>query len=91
MGVLISVTTIPAAANVAVGLAYGDEDAWTGSLQQLAINIGGILLAGVGTLYVQRMLYLRRRRAHRARLPIPSSRGTTRPRSSSGSGRSRRS
>jgi uncharacterized hydrophobic protein (TIGR00271 family) len=68
IGVLISVTTIPAAANVAVGLAYGDDDAWTGSLQQLGLNVGAILLAGVTTLYVQRLLYLRRRRHHRERL-----------------------
>jgi uncharacterized hydrophobic protein (TIGR00271 family) len=85
IGVLISVTTIPAAANVAVGLAYGDTAAWTGSLQQLGLNIAAILLAGIGTLYLQRLLYLRRRRAHRAHLAqagaTPSSPRTTRPRS----------
>ena len=32
MGVLISITTIPAAANIAVAAAYGDWDAWRGSL-----------------------------------------------------------
>jgi uncharacterized hydrophobic protein (TIGR00271 family) len=91
IGVLISVTTIPAAANVAVGLAYRQTDAWIGSLQQLGLNIGGILLAGVATLYVQRLLYLRRRRAHHAELErelaTPSSPATTRPRSSSARGR----
>ena len=31
---------------------------------QLAVNLTAILLAGVVTLYVQRLLYVRRRRAH---------------------------
>lgn len=66
IGVLISVTTIPAAANIGVAGAYGDWDALRGSAQQLGVNILGILLAGVGTLYVQRLLYLRRRRRHLA-------------------------
>ena len=29
-----------------------------------AVNLTGILLAGVATLYVQRRMYVRRRRAH---------------------------
>jgi len=66
IGVLISVTTIPAAANIGVAAAYGDWDAWSGSLQQLVVNVAGILLAGVTTLYLQRLLYLRRRRRHLA-------------------------
>jgi uncharacterized hydrophobic protein (TIGR00271 family) len=68
IGVLISVTTIPAAANVAVGLVYGDDRAWHGSLQQLGLNVLAIHLAGVATLVVQRQLYARRRARHRARL-----------------------
>lgn len=66
IGVLISVTTIPAAANIGVSAAYEDWASWRGSQAQLAINIGAILLAGVLTLGVQRLLYVRRRRRHRA-------------------------
>ena len=68
IGVLISVTTIPAAANVALSAAYEEWDSATGSLQQLGINIGGIVLAGVLTLWVQRLLYLRRKAAHHTAL-----------------------
>ncbi|MDX6697389.1 MAG: hypothetical protein QOE65_786 [Solirubrobacteraceae bacterium] len=64
IGVLISVTTIPAAANIGVAAAYGDGDKWTGSVEQLAINLGSILLAGLVTLGIQRALYARRRAAH---------------------------
>ena len=62
IGVLISVTTIPAAANVGVTAAYGDWENFRGSLGQLAINLAAILLAGTTTLAVQRLLYVRRRR-----------------------------
>ena len=66
IGVFISVTTIPAAANVGVGLTYGDASAWQGSLIQLAVNVAAILAAGTLTLTVQRLLYARRRRRHLA-------------------------
>lgn len=66
IGVLISVTTIPAAANVGVAAAYGDWPAWRGSMGQLAVNAAAILLAGTLTLAIQRRSYLRRRRRHRA-------------------------
>jgi len=53
VGVAISVTTVPAAANAAVALAYGDyAQAW-GSVVQLGLNLAGIVLAGVLTLLVQ--------------------------------------
>lgn len=56
VGVLISVTTVPAAANVAVAIAYGvAEEAW-GSALQLAVNLGAILTAGILTLAFQRHL-----------------------------------
>jgi uncharacterized hydrophobic protein (TIGR00271 family) len=61
IGVLISVTTIPAAANVGVAAAYGDRDGWTGSLAQLALNLVSIVVAGTLVLTVQRLLYARRR------------------------------
>jgi uncharacterized hydrophobic protein (TIGR00271 family) len=64
VGVLISVTTIPAAANIGVAAALGDGDEWVGAMEQLALNLGAIFLACIGTLYVQRRLYLRRRLAH---------------------------
>jgi len=62
IGVLISVTTIPAAANVGVSAAYRDWESFRGSLGQLGVNLSAILLAGTTTLAVQRMLYVRRRR-----------------------------
>jgi uncharacterized hydrophobic protein (TIGR00271 family) len=64
IGVLISVTTIPAAANVGIAMAYEDWSAWRGSLQQLGLNIGAILLAGILTLWLQRLLYRARRVRH---------------------------
>ena len=63
VGVLISVTTIPAAANIGVAAALGNDE-WTGAAQQLALNLTVIFLAAVGTLFIQRRLYLRRRAAH---------------------------
>jgi uncharacterized hydrophobic protein (TIGR00271 family) len=62
IGVLISVTTIPAAANLGIAIAYGDWETAAGSAGQLLVNLAAILLAGTATLYVQRLLYLRRRR-----------------------------
>ena len=64
VGVLISVTTIPAAANIGVAAALGDGDEWVGAMEQLAINLTAIVLAGVAVLFLQRRLYVRRRRAH---------------------------
>jgi uncharacterized hydrophobic protein (TIGR00271 family) len=64
VGVLISVTTIPAAANIGVAAAYGDWSAWRGSIEQLAINVASIIAAGILTLWIQRRLYQRRRRRH---------------------------
>jgi uncharacterized hydrophobic protein (TIGR00271 family) len=65
IGVLISVTTIPAAANIGVAAAYQDWPSWRGSMGQLAINLSAILLAGTTTLLVQRALYARRYEHHR--------------------------
>ena len=64
-GVLISVTTIPSAANIGVAAAYAEWSSWRGSIEQLAINIGSIFLAGILTLYIQRLMFARRRREHR--------------------------
>ncbi len=65
IGVLISVTTIPAASNIGVAAAYQNWEAWRGSLGQLAINLSGILVAGTVTLLIQRALYARRYERHR--------------------------
>jgi uncharacterized hydrophobic protein (TIGR00271 family) len=64
IGVLISVTTIPAAANIGVAAAYQDWEGWRGSMTQLAVNMGAIVVAGTTVLYVQRLLYQRRRARH---------------------------
>jgi uncharacterized hydrophobic protein (TIGR00271 family) len=64
IGVLISVTTIPAASNIGVAAAYGDWGEAGGAAAQLAINLTSIVLAGVLTLYVQRRYYVARRREH---------------------------
>lgn len=65
IGVLISVTTIPAAANVGVAAAYRDWHEFGGAASQLAINLIAIVVAGVTTLAIQRAFYVRRRRAAR--------------------------
>ncbi len=62
VGVLISVTTVPAAASAAVALAYGVRDEAYGSAVQLAINLASIVLAGVLTLLVQQVAWKRPRR-----------------------------
>jgi uncharacterized hydrophobic protein (TIGR00271 family) len=54
VGVLISVTTIPAAANAAVALAYWVPSEAIGSAIQLVINLSAITAAGTLTLLVLR-------------------------------------
>ncbi|MGV9663288.1 DUF389 domain-containing protein [Nocardia niigatensis] len=58
-GVFISVTTVPAAGNIALGVAFGDGSAVWGSAAQLLINIAGMALAGWATLVVQQMVWSR--------------------------------
>ena len=60
IGVMVAVTTIPAAGNVAVSLAYTDWGEWRGSQLQLALNLTAIVMAGIATLVVQRWAYTRR-------------------------------
>ncbi|MFG1928416.1 DUF389 domain-containing protein [Cryptosporangium sp. NPDC048952] len=60
VGVLISVTTVPAAANVAVALAFGVFDEAWGSTVQLVVNLAAIVVGGVLTLLVQRLFWQRR-------------------------------
>jgi uncharacterized hydrophobic protein (TIGR00271 family) len=55
IGVVISVTTVPAAANASVAVAYGIPEEALGSLAQLGINLAAIVVGGVTTLLVQRL------------------------------------
>jgi uncharacterized hydrophobic protein (TIGR00271 family) len=61
VGVAISVTTVPAAANAAVALSYGDTGQTAGSAYQLLLNLAGIVLAGTATLFTQKWLWARSR------------------------------
>lgn len=58
-GVFISVTTVPAAANIALGLTFGLGDEIGGSSLQLLLNISGMALAGWLTLSLQQALWAR--------------------------------
>ncbi len=58
-GVFISVTTIPAAANVALGLAFQQRSEVLGSSLQLLINLTGMALAGWATLAFQQAVWKR--------------------------------
>ena len=53
VGVLVSVTTIPAVANMGAAAAYGNWGELGGAAAQLGINLLGLLVAGVITLLVQ--------------------------------------
>jgi hypothetical protein len=73
-GVFISVTTVPAAGNIGLGLAFGVGDEIWGSTQQLLLKVSGMALAGWLTLVLQRALWSRvaiRRRTRLARLDRP--------------------
>jgi uncharacterized hydrophobic protein (TIGR00271 family) len=58
-GVFISVTTIPAAGNIALGLAFGASPEIWGSTMQLGINLSGMALAGWATLAIQQAVWKR--------------------------------
>lgn len=57
IGVLVSVTTIPAGANVALSAAYRQWSTVAGSAEQLGANILTLLVAGILTLAAQRGLF----------------------------------
>ncbi len=59
VGVFISVTTVPAAGNIALGIALTQWSEVSSSAIQLGINLIGLLLAGTTTLLVQRVLWAR--------------------------------
>ncbi|MFE3100030.1 DUF389 domain-containing protein [Nocardia tengchongensis] len=58
-GVFISVTTVPAAGNIALGVAIADGTTVWGSLAQLLVNIVGMAIAGWLTLWLQQVLWTR--------------------------------
>ncbi|MCW5251521.1 MULTISPECIES: DUF389 domain-containing protein [unclassified Streptomyces] len=62
VGVAISVTTVPAAANAAVALSFGDLTQTVGSAEQLLVNLAGITVAGTVTLLAQKSLWATQRK-----------------------------
>lgn len=75
VGVLISVTTIPAIADIGVGLAFGDAGEVGGAATQLGINLACLVGVGAMTLAVLRRL-----------TPRSTHRDTLSPASRAGSG-----
>ena len=59
IGVFISVTTIPAAADIAVSMAYGAWPEARGSAVQLLLNVGLLIVVGAGALRAQRLIWRR--------------------------------
>ena len=58
VGVFISVTTVPAAGNLALALALWEPAEMAGSLAQLGVNLAGMTASGTAVLLVQRVLTL---------------------------------
>jgi hypothetical protein len=68
VGVFISVTTVPAIANMAVGVGFAEWGEALGSALQLTVNFGCLVVAGAVTIAVRRHLWHRpaaRRLGHR--------------------------
>jgi uncharacterized hydrophobic protein (TIGR00271 family) len=72
IGVLISVTTVPAAGSAAVALALAHPDLAWGSVLQLALNLAGMVTSGTLTLLTQSYVWRRATRRHR---PVGALRG----------------
>ena len=68
VGVFISVTTVPAAGNIAVAVPLAHWGEVRASAVQLGVNLAGMLLAGIATLAVQRFLSLR----YGIQMPLPA-------------------
>ena len=68
VGVAISITTIPAAADLGVAFGVGEPDEALGALAVLGVNVAMLLVAGTLTLIVQRRLAERERPAGALRL-----------------------
>jgi uncharacterized hydrophobic protein (TIGR00271 family) len=60
IGVFISVTTIPAAADLGVSMAYSSWSEARGSALQLLLNVGLLILVGAAGLRTQRAIWRRR-------------------------------
>lgn len=60
VGVAISVTTVPAAANAALAVSYAAWHEALESVWQLALNLAGIIVAGCLTLLVQQRYWARK-------------------------------
>ena len=56
-GVFISVTTVPAAGNIALGAAFGVGSEIWGSTLQLLVNVSGMALAGWVALALQQVVW----------------------------------
>jgi len=59
LGVFISVTTIPAAADIAVSVAFGRWREAGGSALQLLLNVGLLIIVGAAGLRAQRLIWRR--------------------------------
>ncbi len=70
-GVFISVTTVPAAGNVALGIAVGATDEVWASTIQLLLNITGMAIAGWATLAFQQRVWSRKAKRRRRELALP--------------------
>jgi uncharacterized hydrophobic protein (TIGR00271 family) len=56
VGVLVSVTTIPAVANIGVALAFANPVEAIGAFAQLSINVIGLVSAGLASLWLSQRL-----------------------------------
>jgi uncharacterized hydrophobic protein (TIGR00271 family) len=59
IGVFISITTIPAAADIAVSVAFGSWHEAGGSAVQLLLNVGLLIVVGAAALRGQRLIWRR--------------------------------
>lgn len=66
VGVLISVTTIPASAQIALSIAFREWGSAGGAALQLVSNVVLVVVAGVATLLLHRAAYHRRQQRHRS-------------------------
>jgi uncharacterized hydrophobic protein (TIGR00271 family) len=73
-GVFISVTTVPAAGNIGLAMAFGAWSEVRGSLLQLGVNLAGMAVAGWATLALQHAVWSRVA-PHRSRLVTRLGRG----------------
>jgi uncharacterized hydrophobic protein (TIGR00271 family) len=80
IGVLISVTTIPAIAAMGVSAALGRWDDARGATAQLALNLVALVVAGVSTLAVQEAAWDRLLPPRERRSPAGTRQGDGRPR-----------